>query len=386
MRRVSQLALLVSSVVVFALVSELGLRLVSPWLALPRFRPGGFMHSQLHHRYPADARMHDRFGEARYEVETNEDGLRSPWSRERFREQALRVAILGDSFAFGYGLPEEETLTSRLEERLRARFGRDDVGVLGAGIITYSPLLAAALFEDVVVEYRPTLTLLFIDISDIADDYRYAGQLALRKPERRFAIEDELIPDRSLQHVALWNLAAPLLPGSRTPRSTRGRRPAAIRIDGELQSDHFFVLRHPLEKTRPFFEGMLRNIDALAEAVRASGSDFALVIGPRHVHWDPTESPANPEAVKYGDDPRYHGEYLRFFEEVGAGLGYPVIHLLPAFRDSTKRPLVFDHDPHWNAAGHALVADVLTSFVLERTTAHGVRSGRMGGDPREDKE
>lgn len=374
------------SVIVFALFAELGLRVVFPWLALPRFRPGGFMHSQLHHRYPAHARMHDRFGEARYEVVTNEDGLRSPWSRERFRAQTLRVAILGDSFAFGYGLPEEATLASQLEERLRVEGGREDVAVLGAGVITYSPLLATALFEDVVVQYQPTLTLLFIDISDIADDYRYAGQLAPRKPDRRFGIEDEVIPDRARQHVALWNLAAPLLPGGRVPRSTRGRRPAAIRIDGELQGDHFFVMRHPLEKTRPFFEGMLKNIDALAEMVRAAGSDFALVVGPRHVHWDPTESPANPEAVKYGSDPRYHGEYLRFFREVEARLGYPVVHLLPAFRDSSKRPLVFDHDPHWNANGHALVADVLTSFVLERTAARGLRSGRMGRDPMEDEE
>lgn len=389
MRRLAQFALLLGSLAVVAIAAELGLRTVLPWLALPRFRPGGYMHSQLHHRYPPSERMHDRLGHTRYEVATNEDGLRSPWSREAFGEQAVRVAILGDSFAFGYGLPEERTLPAVLQGRLRAERDSDDAAVLGAGIITYSPLLAAALFEDVVAAYRPTLTLLMLDISDVADDHRYAGQLARRDRGRRFAIEDQAFPDSGLRSTALWNLTAPLRnwldPADGRPPPTRGRRPAEIRVDGAVQSDHFFVMRHPLSKTRPFFEDMLRNIDALAATVRAAGSDFALVIGPRHVHWDLAESPANPEANKYGRDPAYHAEYLRFFEEVAPGLDYPVVHLLPAFRASSQRPLVFDHDPHWNAAGHALVAEVLASFVLERTSGAGDPSVRMPGTLREDE-
>ena len=73
------------------------------------------------------------------------------------------------------------------------------------------------------------------------------------------------------------------------------------------------------------------------------------------------------------------------FEEVAPGLDYPVVHLLPAFRASSQRPLVFDHDPHWNAAGHALVAEVLASFVLERTSSGGDSSVRMPGTLREDE-
>jgi len=387
-RRLAQFALSLGSLAIVAILAELALRVATPWLALPRFRPGGYLDSQLHHRYPPSARMHDRFGRERYEVRTNEDGLRSPWSREAFLERELRVAVLGDSFAFGYGLPEAQTLSSLLEERLEVRRGRDDVAVLGAGVITYSPLLAQALFEDVVRDYRPTLTLLLLDISDVADDHRYAGQRAKRDGGRRFAIDDQPLPESSLRHLALWNLTAPIRtwwqPAAGQPPPARGRRPADIRVDGELQGDHFFVMRHPLAKTRPFFEGMLRNIDALAAEVRAAGSDFALVIGPRHVHWDPAESPHNPEAVKYGQDGTYHAEYLRFFEEVEGGLDYPVVHLLPAFRASPERPLVFDHDPHWNAAGHALVAEVLAGFVQGRVSAGAPASVRMRPTHRED--
>jgi len=387
-RRLAQFALLLGSLAAVAIAAEFGLRLGFPWLAQPQFRPGGYMHSQLHHRYPPSVRMHDRFGHVRYEVATNEDGLRSSWSREAFGEQEIRVAILGDSFAFGYGVAEEQALPAVLQGELRAQRGSDDVAVLGAGIITYSPLLAAALFEDVVEAYRPTLTLLVLDISDVADDHRYAGQLARRDRGRRFAIEDQPLPDSALQSFALWNLAAPvrnwLDPAGGKPPPSRGRRPAEIRIDGEVQSDHFFVMRHPLSKTRPFFEDMLGNIDALAAATRAAGSDFALVIGPRHVHWDLAESPANPEAEKYGRDPAYHAEYLRFFEEVGPELDYPVVDLVPAFRASSQRPLVFDHDPHWNGAGHALVAEVLASFVIERISGARAGSVRMPAIMRED--
>ena len=388
MRRLAQFALSLGSLAIVAILAELALRVSSPWLALPRFRPGGYLDSQLHHRYPPSARMHDRFGHQRYEVATNEDGLRSPWSREAFLRRDLRVAVLGDSFAFGYGLPEEQTLASKLEERLAASRGEDGVAVLGAGVITYSPLLARALFADVVRTYRPTLTFLLLDISDVADDHRYAGQLAKRDRGRRFAIVDQPLPDSSLRHLALWNLAAPIRawwsPSAGQPPPARGRRPAEIRVDGELQGDHFFVMRHPLAKTRPFFEEMLSNIGALAEEVRAAGSEFALVIGPRHVHWDPTESPHNPEAAKYGPDGTYHAEYLRFFQEVERDLDYPVVPLLPAFRAASERPLVFDHDPHWNAAGHAVVAEALAAFVEERVSAAAPESVTMPRTIRED--
>jgi hypothetical protein len=358
--------LLAGTLVAVALVAELVLRVTQPWLALPRFRPGGYTHSQLHHRYPPSARMHDRFGTTRYVVETNEDGLRSHWSRAAFREQAVRVAVLGDSFAFGYGLPAEQTLAVGLERRLRQDLERDDVAVLNAGIITYSPLLAGALFEDVVAYYSPTVARLLLDISDIADDHMYAGQLAPGDPDRRFAIEDQAFPDAALRSVALWNLATPVqrLVARWRPRPPpKGRRPARIVVDGEEQRDHFFVMRHPLDKTRPFFEATVAQVDALAARARAAGGAFALVIGPRHVHWDARESPDNPEAPRYGADPTWHAEYLRFFDEVAPSLGYPVVQLVESFRASQTRPLVFDHDPHWNADGHALVAEVLSEVV-----------------------
>jgi hypothetical protein len=376
--------LLVGTFLLAAVVAEGILRVVWPWSARPRFRAGGYLDSRLHHRYPPDARMHDRFGHARYVVATNEDGLRTSWSRAGFRKLGVRIAVLGDSFAFGYGLPVEQTFPVGLERRLRERFGRDDVGVLNAGIVTYSPLLARGLFEDVVRHYAPTTTLLLLDISDIADDHMYAGQLA-RRPGRRFAIDDQPLPDSPLRSLALWNLATPLhrwLREWRPSPPVRGRRPARILIDGEEQPDHFFVMRHPLAKTRPFFEATLRNVEALAAQVRAAGSDFVLVIGPRHVHWDPSESPANPEAHWYGDDPTWYGEYLRFFDEAAPRLDHPVVELLPAFQRSTTRPLVFDFDPHWNAAGHAIVAEVLADFLVERASGAPGGSDTMRSAPK----
>jgi len=90
-RRLARLALLVVTFLLAASVAEGILRLAWPWAALPRFRAGGYLHSQLHHRYPPDARMHDRFGRERYVVETNEDGLRSGWPRRAVSPSYGRV-------------------------------------------------------------------------------------------------------------------------------------------------------------------------------------------------------------------------------------------------------------------------------------------------------
>ena len=54
-------------------------------------------------------------------------------------------------------------------------------------------------------------------------------------------------------------------------------------IDGEEQSDHFFVMRHPLSKTRPFFEEMVEKLNAagietVERMVSASAAELSEVL------------------------------------------------------------------------------------------------------------
>jgi lysophospholipase L1-like esterase len=87
------------------------------------------------------------------EIRTNEFGLRGgpvpPWhSRQR------RILFLGSSVTLGWGVPEDETLTARLEKRLQA--DGQDVVVLNGGIGNYNSVRYVERFLTQLTDVQPT--------------------------------------------------------------------------------------------------------------------------------------------------------------------------------------------------------------------------------------
>lgn len=336
----------------------------------------------LHHENPKNASIHDNTGVM---VHTNSDGLRTTWTRESFRMQRERIAMMGDSFTFGLGVEDDESVPANLQLVLRERLGRDDLGVLNAGVISYSPYLQREAFREVVSQYAPTLTILMIDLGDVGDDYKYA-QMALPggDPSRpRFDVEEsQYRPERE---VALLKLAAPILLPLQRPfdvlrRFQPRRAPASgylkfeVAIDGVVEQNRWFILRHPLEKTRPFLEATLSYIREIAREARAVGSDFLLVVPPRYFQWSDRECPKDWAGYMRDLNEPYEYAYFEFFDEVADEVEFPIKSLLPEFRATTKFPLVFENDAHWNPDGNRFVAEAIADYLSAR--------GMVGGAPR----
>ncbi len=365
--------LLAASTLVSLGFAEVAMRILRPGVVYKHFR--NLPDKRLHHRNTPGATAGGMGGNV---VTTNADGFRTGHSRERFSEHGTRIALLGDSFVFGLGVDAEEAVAEVMERRLREALGSDDVAVLNTGVISYSPMLQRLAFRDVVRSYEPTLTLMILDINDIGDDLHYSGKIAsgdsydpiFEVPEPS---ADWNLCDRSAlcsnAKPLLWRLAAPLQVLQNLLPSLR---PAddyykfEIELGGKVETDRFFVLRHPLETTRPYFEATWGFIERAAREVRATGSEFVLVVAPRYFHWNDAECPENWESFRYGVDEPYENAYLRFFDEKRAAAGFEVFSLLPAFTASEETPLVFSHDPHWNEAGHRLVGEALARYLLDR--------------------
>lgn len=105
----------------------------------------------------------DPNGPHAFEVTTNPDGLRSDLPRAR-TPGIFRVAVMGDSTVFGWGVGQNETVADGLAEGLRHLSG--GVEVLNAGQPGYSTVQAARLFASVVSLYQPDLTVLFLPLHD----------------------------------------------------------------------------------------------------------------------------------------------------------------------------------------------------------------------------
>jgi hypothetical protein len=375
-RRWRECLLLAGSLVVAVGFVEVALRLLRPYESLPRFR--WIASRRLHHVNPPSRRMFSGYvGGVPVVVETNEDGFRTRHTRASFTSQGVRVAVLGDSFAFGAGVNEPDAFPARLEGELQRRLDSRDVAVLNAGVISYSPLLERLQVADVLAGYRPTLVLMLLDATDIGDDFIYAQKAERGASPPVFPLEGET----QVRHYgAVHELTRPALRwmGERLfypielLRAASGHAPALgpnyylsyVTFEGQ-QENRFFIYRHPLERTAPYFEETYRHIEAAAAASQAAGARFVLVVSPRYHHWNPRECPYDWQRGAYRIDEPYQFELFRFFEQKRVSAPFPILDLLPAFRGTREFPLVFPNDPHWNPQGHAFVARTLADYLIQ---------------------
>ncbi len=99
---------------------------------------------------------------------TTTDGLRAGAEPAVPKPERLhRIMILGDSQAFGWGVPLEATVGEQLEGVLSA--GRDaSIEVVNAAVPGYNTFQQAALFERLAPRYRPDCVLVLFTSNDLA--------------------------------------------------------------------------------------------------------------------------------------------------------------------------------------------------------------------------
>lgn len=371
-----QFLLAFGGIVVALLAAEVGIRYFHPAGAKMLYK---FIYSpEYHHANLRDAELifqamplaPSNLEKEGGSVFTNAIGLRSRHTREGFVNFPRRVVFLGDSFTFGLYVPQEKAYPQLLEKRWQDRLGNHAVAALNAGVVSYSPFLEKLMYEKELAAWQPQVVLLMIDATDIADDIQYQKQARpgpdgqVFFPQKGFLKLLAAGPSWS-DHCALFQrfyLPFSFLKGflfHPVVMSTEIIGPSAIRIevDGQQEKNNFFIYRHPLSATGPYFESMLANIQAIADRVHRDGGQFLLVVPPRFQHWNVKECPNNWEGGQYTLDEPYKNEMFRFFEEKRGAVDFPILNLLPAFQATQEFPLVFEDDPHWNSAGHRFVAD-----------------------------
>jgi len=331
--------------------------------------------NELHHRLPPNMTQYMTSENGIVFATTNEDGLRTEYSREQFLAHPTRVAILGDSFTYGVLVPGDKTFSAVTEALLREQMKTPDIAVLNAGIVSYSPFVENLLFEKTIRAYKPGLVLLFLDVTDFGDDYWYQ-KTAVTTPEGiRFNRKPEIfIPHycalqeltRPFSDAVLRYAHFPLQLWRMRSQSWTPDEEFEVLIDGRSETNRYFIYRHPLEKTRPYLETTMANIDRLAAQAAAAGAKFAVFVYPRFHLWNKQESPNAWDKKLYGLPAPYESDYLRYFDEIKASKPYPVINMLPLFQETTEFPLCFEADAHWNPKGHRFVARFLADYLTQQ--------------------
>ncbi len=149
---------LVISTSVLAL-TEIGLRLGGVGPAYLSSRLGRWQtHQGLKNR-----RMYGTREPHDFILSTNADGLRTAHSPSR-TAGLPRVALMGDSNVFGWGIGNHQTLAAQTEARLQER--GHAVEIINAGQPGYSTAQVSWLFQETLAAYTPDLTIVFLSMHD----------------------------------------------------------------------------------------------------------------------------------------------------------------------------------------------------------------------------
>lgn len=137
-------------------------------------------------------------------ITLNSDGFRD-------REYAIpkpagvyRVALMGDSFAWGIGLQEEETLARQLETMLNEQVDGDDIEVVNATKPGSNTLEQLQILQETVLKYEPDMVLLIYNINDV----EYTPQFAPQERQEADASEGvdiiEIDPEDEIGEISGW--------------------------------------------------------------------------------------------------------------------------------------------------------------------------------------
>jgi lysophospholipase L1-like esterase len=249
-------------------------------------------------------------------AEVNSEAFRD---RETAREKTpgvVRVALLGDSIAFGHGVPVEQGVANQLELALGSEYE-----VLNFGVGGYNTRQTAELYATKARYFDPDVIVLLYVLNDAL-------------PARRMA--------------ALADLVADL-------RSRPKEPPLGLHIAGHVKRAIEEARGSNAEETAPYvrethgdertWKMVVRGLGRIASIAREDEARAVMAITPLFFDLDPYAFRDIHEQVA----------------EAGRRKGFAVIDLVPALRDVDERDLRLDPEDvsHPSPLGHRLIAEAI---------------------------
>jgi lysophospholipase L1-like esterase len=266
----------------------------------------------------------------------NADGFRDRLYARPKRPGTFRIVVLGDSVAFGWGVPAEDTFPKVLEASLAHL--APGIEVLNLGVTGYNPYTEAALLADVGLAYEHDLVIFQFCVNDLNDQtlHFYASTFA-QLP----AIPAEAFPEAKGHRVPLPSRAMLVCRASSLCTLLVERMSAP---DPAMLAATLATHADPSAEELAWLRTRYADMAAVAARVRAR---FAVVVFPWRSQVD-------------GRAPAGLADRLT---ELGRDAGWETIDLLPAFRAATPGVPLFVDIWHPNVAGHRIAADAILAAL-----------------------
>ncbi len=283
-----------------------------------------------------------------------------------------RVLVFGDSFAEGWGVPREESVSARLEARL------EGVEALNFGVAGYGTDQEWLLFERQGREYQPDLVAVFFYGNDLWNNASRQGIGAERGYKPFFQLEPEgglRLAGVPVKKLEFWDQEAAL--------------PWKGGLERYLQQHwHLYVFLRkalvpevPLRQQQDYYEGLYGTRDDPRQArgwaltsrilkefsarVEGTGGRMLLVYVPAIVQIEDEDWRMKRELhglVADYDLFRPNRQLALLCEQYGI----PLLDLYESFRQAARTRTLYFRDSHWNAQGHDLAAEQLAAYLRQQ--------------------
>ncbi|HVR69835.1 MAG TPA: SGNH/GDSL hydrolase family protein [Vicinamibacteria bacterium] len=140
---------------------------------------------------------------AEVEYRVNTSGLRGPEVGEAKPAGVTRVAVLGDSIAFGYWVAEEDAFPRQLERLLNAGPAARRVEVLNFGVPGYNLDQTTEVLRSRVLRFAPDAVVLALCLNDLESALSYEYGLTVDRSARRQSVAGR-VADALLEHSRLF--------------------------------------------------------------------------------------------------------------------------------------------------------------------------------------
>jgi len=322
----------------------------------------------LNHSLAPSSAYRFRTPEWNVEFRTNADGFHdhefsAPGGSE------YRIALIGDSFAEGFGVELDSSFGKRLERSLNTGGEGRRFVVMNFAVAGYSPLIEYILLTRRVLEYRPQLVIQCYDMSDVREDHVYALLADFDSRLRPLSVAPVKPGDLRIRfrpwwwvkgliqsHSYLYSLGTSLLA---SPGNSADPGPPSIDGPGG---------RHMIDSTddgwAPYFRASQNYVKFCADTLRAVGIPYVLCTYPYGIQVGPLEWKEGRKAYGFGPGV-YRSAIFPSLERFARKEGVPFLNMTAAFQARSNGSLYFRYDPHWTAEGHRVAADTLLEFLRE---------------------
>ena len=311
---------------------------------------------ELHHSLRRMSHQTEQYGPIQGQIFINSLGAKDEACREVLPRVSMpRVAVFGDSFAEGWGIPFSATVTGQLR-RLLAPQGLD---VLGFGVSSHCPSLTERWMRKLIRDgVRWDLALLLIDPGDSYDEKEVRSFLEGRTNIRKNN-KPQFFRLRWYEYSLSYQLFRLVQERLHPRKSDTFDLKQAVRGNGWKVT----WLDNP-EATPWFKEGLEQSALAVLGMKKIAvqqGFTLAIVIYPY---------------PKMMAENRLQNPYTEFWGRFARENKLPLVDLAPLFdpHGQTAEKIYLENfipgDFHWNAQGSTRIADTLLPFILKNLNAY----------------